>query len=73
MRLLRTLATITVIHVPRGVQTYSWDSPGLLWFNLYTVFCGPFYDRLTLGDLMTKYASNKNQQKVMENVRLLLA
>ncbi|MCJ1349906.1 hypothetical protein MMC31_008149, partial [Peltigera leucophlebia] len=49
--------------IPRGVQAYSWDSPGLLLSNLSTVFCGPFYDRLTLGDLMTKYARNKNQQK----------
>lgn len=37
-----------------GVQAYSWDSPGFFWSNYYTVFCDPFYDRLTLGDLITK-------------------
>lgn len=53
-----------------GVQAYSWDSTGAFWSNHYTVFCDPFYDRPTLGDLMTTYANNQNEQKVIENFQL---
>lgn len=34
------------------------------------MFCDPFYDRSTLGDQMTEYANDKNQQKVMKNFHL---
>ena len=53
-----------------GVQAYSWDEEGLFWSNHYTVFCDPFFDRMSLDDQMKKYANDKHEQKVMENFHL---
>jgi hypothetical protein len=52
------------------VQAYSWDSLGFFWSDHYTVFCKPFYDRMTLGEQIDKYANDKHEQKVMENFHL---
>lgn len=54
----------------KGVQAYSWDEIGHDWSKHYTVFCDPFFDRMSLDDNMKKYADNKHEQKVMENFQL---
>ena len=53
-----------------GVQAYSWDEGGIFWSNHYTVFCDPFYERMSLEDNMKKYANDTHEQKVMENFHL---